>query len=173
MLESSENSTAGGWLNSTATTFLLGDDAANRQYRAILAFNTAALPDNAKIQSAVLQIKQSGLLVGANPFGILGGLLVDIRAGFFGSSAVLQLSDFNAAATALKVATFNKTPAGLVYSAPLTAVGRVAISRTGATQLRLRFTTDDNNNRAANYMRFLSSNAAGGKPVLVITYTLP
>jgi len=36
VLESAENSNAGGTLNSTATTFNLGDNAANKQYRAIL-----------------------------------------------------------------------------------------------------------------------------------------
>ena len=55
MLELSETSMMGGTMNAAATTFILGDDAGNRQYRAILSFNTASLPDAAVIQSAVLK----------------------------------------------------------------------------------------------------------------------
>ncbi|MCQ3939414.1 MAG: hypothetical protein DPW18_20575, partial [Chloroflexi bacterium] len=42
ILESSETSGAGGTMNSSAATFNLGDDAANRQYRTILHFDTSA-----------------------------------------------------------------------------------------------------------------------------------
>ncbi|MCQ3939330.1 MAG: hypothetical protein DPW18_20140, partial [Chloroflexi bacterium] len=58
ILESSETSGAGGTMNSSAATFNLGDDAANRQYRTILHFDTSALPDNAVITSAVLKIRK-------------------------------------------------------------------------------------------------------------------
>ncbi|MBZ5586629.1 MAG: cadherin-like domain-containing protein, partial [Acidobacteriia bacterium] len=83
ILESAENSNIGGTLNTTATTFNLGDDAANRQYRAILSFNTGPLPDNAVITAVTLKIKQQGHL-GANPFLTLGGIAVDIKKGNFG-----------------------------------------------------------------------------------------
>ncbi|MCQ3939392.1 MAG: hypothetical protein DPW18_20465, partial [Chloroflexi bacterium] len=42
ILESSEASGTGGTMNSSAATFNLGDDAANRQYRTILHFDTSA-----------------------------------------------------------------------------------------------------------------------------------
>ncbi|MCQ3939261.1 MAG: hypothetical protein DPW18_19790, partial [Chloroflexi bacterium] len=58
ILESSEASGAGGTMNPSAATFNLGDDAANRQYRTILHFDTSALPDNAVITSAVLKIRK-------------------------------------------------------------------------------------------------------------------
>ena len=97
-------------MDATANTFQLGDDAQNRQYKAILSFNTSGLPDNAVIQLAVLKIDQSGLSVGTNPFNILGNLWVDIHTGSFGNSATLELADFNAAASTTKVGSFNKTP---------------------------------------------------------------
>jgi hypothetical protein len=136
----------------------------------VLSFDTSGLPDNASIQSAVLMIKQSGAVVGKNPFNVFGKLLVDIRNGWFGSTAALQLSDFNGAASALKVGNFSKTPVAGWYSAPLNIVGLNNINKTGLTQLRLHFTLDDNNDHRANYLKFVSGNATSGQPVLVITY---
>lgn len=47
VLESKETSNQGGTKNSTAVTFRFGDNAQDRQYRAVLQFPTASLPDNA------------------------------------------------------------------------------------------------------------------------------
>ncbi len=174
ILESSETSNAGGSLNSTGNLLQLGDDAANRQYRVILSFNTASLPDNAVVQSAVLQIKQNGVPVGTNPFNILGNLLVDIQTGHFGSGAVLQLTDFGAAASASKVAHFIKTPVmGWYSTAAMTATGLGKVNRAGTTQFRLYFAKDDNNDHLADYMKFLSGNFSSNQPVLIIGYSLP
>jgi hypothetical protein len=172
VLESSENSNKGGSLNSIATSFRLGDDAANRQYRAILSFNTV-LPVNATIQSAQLKIKQTGAALGSNPFSVLGSLWADIRKGPFGTS-VLALTDFNAAASAAKVGAFNKTPAGGWYTDTLSAAGLARINFSGLTQFRLYFAKDDNNNHKADFMQFVSGNgSASFQPQLVIIYTLP
>ncbi len=170
VLESAENSNAGGTLNAAAVTFQLGDDAANRQYRVILSFNTAALPDGATIQSALLKIRPSGTPVGVNPFNVLGKLWADIRQGPFGTAA-LQLADFNTAASATQVGAFNKTPVGGWYTNNLNATGLSKINKIGLTQLRLYFAIDDNNNRAANFMKFVSGNGiASQRPVLIIQY---
>ena len=59
VLESGENTNVGGALNSTGTTFSLGDNASRKQYRSILSFNTASLPDNAVISSATLRLPNS------------------------------------------------------------------------------------------------------------------
>ncbi len=171
--ESSEFSGVGGGINSTGTTFLLGDDAANRQYRAILSFDTSGLPDNATIQSAQLKIRQSGAAVGKNPFSVLGTLWADIIRGSFAGNPALQLSDFGAASSALKVGAFGATPVGGWYTSPINITGRNLVNKVGMTQFRLRFNLDDNNNFAANYMRFISGNYSTGKPVLVITYSVP
>jgi predicted outer membrane repeat protein len=173
ILECSEFSGTSCSLNVSAATFQLGDDAANRQYRAVLSFDTSALPDNAVIKSAQLKIMQSGAPVGSNPFNVLGSLWADIRQGFFGSASTLQLGDFNAVASAVKVGAFNKTPASGWYTDTLNAAGLLKVNKTGLTQLRLYFATDDNNNRAADYMKFVSGNSATNKPLLVITYTVP
>ncbi|MGC1376671.1 MAG: hypothetical protein WA821_10620, partial [Anaerolineales bacterium] len=171
VLELGENSNSGGSMNSTALTFQLGDDAANRQYRAILSFDTSSLPDNAIISSVTLKIMPGGAPVGKP--NLLGTLWVDVRKGPFGVAA-LQLGDFNAAASALKVGAFDKTPpASGWYSAALNPAGRSNINKTGLTQFRLYFALDDNNNHIADFMKFLSGDSLSNKPVLVITYTIP
>ena len=169
--ESKETSGLGGAVNNKDTTFLLGDDASNRQYRAILSFDTNSLPDNAKIQSATLKIKQSGAPIGSNPFRVLGNLLAQIKTGSF-DSAALQLGDFNAAASA-DLGAFNSTPAGPWYSKILSAASLIKINKVGWTQFRLYFSKDDNNNKVIDAMKFVSGNATNGQPQLVITYAVP
>ncbi len=43
------------------------------------------------------------------------------------------------------------------------------------TQLRLRFSTDDNNDNGADIIRFFSGNVAvfGVRPILMISYYVP
>ncbi len=175
ILESTETSGVGGSLNATASTLQLGDDRLNRQYRAILSFNTSSLPDKAIIKSAVLKIKRSGSITGSNPFNILGSLYVDIRKGYFGTSSSLQLADFNATASASKVGTFGKTPVSGRYSATLNSSGCSKINKASLTQLRLYFSKDDNNDDGSDYMKFFSGNYATttSRPQLIITYLLP
>jgi hypothetical protein len=172
VLESSENSNVGGSINSAGNTFRLGDDAANRQYRAILSFNTAALPDNAIIRSAVIRIKYFST-VGANPFSSLGNLWAQIRQGPFNNNSALETADFSAPPSTAGIAGVFNGPFSDWYNAPLTAAGRAYLNRTGLTQFRLLFALDDNNNHIADYMNFFSGNYTSGQPQLVITYAVP
>lgn len=174
ILESTENSNAGGTRNASATTFNLGDDAANRQYRGVLHFNTSTLPDTAVVIKATLKIMKQGL-TGINPFTALGFLRVDMHKPFFGTTVGLEIGDFEAAAGRSSVATFNKTPTDNWYSAVLNAAGRATINRSGNTQFRLYFTTDDNNNNAADTMRFFSGDyaTASARPTLIVQYYVP
>jgi hypothetical protein len=172
VLEATETSNTGGSLNAADKVFTLGDDSSNRQYKAILSFKTTDIPANAIIKSAILKIRQNGGPVGKNPFTQLGKLWVDIRKGTFGFN-VLQVNDFQVVASAAKVAYFPNTPAGGWYSAILNAPGRGNINKTGLTQFRLYFATDDNNNKMADFMKFVSGNSATLQPQLIITYTLP
>lgn len=175
ILESTETSGKGGTKDAGTASFQLGDDRSDRQYRAILSFNTAGLPDNAIVTSAVISIRQKIAPTGTNPFTILGNLLVDIRRPYFGTSPSLQLTDFGAAPSKAKVGTFDPTPdSASWYSAALTPDGYTYINKTNLTQFRLYFSKDDNDNRSADYMKFFSGNALPpDRPLLVITYTLP
>jgi hypothetical protein len=169
VLESTETSGVGGTRNSTATTFNLGDDASDKQYVGILHFDTSGLPDTAVITSATLKIRKY-LPIGTDPFTILGDLLVDMRKPYFGA-VELAIQDFQANAGRIAVATFG-APVNNWYSALLNSSGRSYINLTGTTQFRLRFTTDDNNNGSADYLRFYSGDhgTVSVWPTLVIEY---
>jgi len=173
VLESSERSNMGGTMDAAATTFNLGDDAANRQYRAILSFNTASLPDTAVVTYATLKIKKQGL-VGTNPFTTHGALRVFIRKPSFGSLA-LQLMDFQVAPASPLAASFGATPVSTWYSALFNGAGVTGINRSGTTQFRLRFTLDDNNDHGADFVKFFSGNSltVANRPELDLEYYVP
>jgi hypothetical protein len=175
VLESTEISNKGGPKNSSATTLNLGDDASNRQYRAILHFDTLPLllPDNAVTTGVKLKIKMSNI-VGTNPFTTHGGLKVDIRRPYFGSTAALASNDFQIKADKMAIGTFGSTLFNGWYEATLNSAAFPYINLAGTTQIRLRFAKDDNNDHGADYARFFSGNAPSeNRPVLVITYTVP
>ncbi len=177
--ESSELSNVGGTLSSTSRLFTLGDDATRSQYRAILSFHTSGLPDNAIIESVKLRLVRRAVMPrGTNPFDLLGGLMIDVRNGFFGPSLLLQAVDFQAAPTRITVGPFKPTPVGARYTITLPTTAYAYINKMirsgGVTQLRLRFRLGDNNNDVANLISFYSGNArAAYRPVLIITYHLP
>ena len=54
----------------------------------------------------------------------------------------------------------------------LDAAGRIAVNKTGTTQFRVSFQTDDNDDRAADYVGYYSGNnsTAGNRPQLVVVY---
>jgi CSLREA domain-containing protein len=175
VLESSETSNKGGTLDRTSTTLLLGDDDLNRQYRSILSFNTAAIPDGANITKVTLLVKRAGSS-GGNLFNTFKGLMVDVRKGTFGKPA-LQLADFKGSA----VGTYGPFQPVLLldgwftgwYEIDLTPAS-TRINDAGNTQLRLRFKLDDNNNFTANFLSLYSGNAGtSSRPQLIVEYGTP
>jgi hypothetical protein len=177
ILESAAGSGTGGTINNGATTFQLGDDAKNRQYRSILSFNTAALPDNAILTSVTLRIRRQSIS-GSDPFGSMGNILIDIQKPFFGTALGLQSTDFQAASNPLNPVATMLEPGGAVngswYSVTLDSSAFSSINVAGTTQLRLRFASSSNNNQLANLLKFSSGNAAAAsKPVLVVEYAVP
>ena len=177
ILESSENSNAGGTLNSTSSIFSLGDDASKKQYRGILSFKTSSIPDNATITAVTLKLKKQNITGGGNPVSTFLGFMVDVKKGFFGTAGTLQTSDFQATASKI-VGPFSPTLSSNTYTINLanakTFINKLTTSG-GLTQIRLRFKLDDNNNAIANYLSLFSSNTtiAANRPQLVITYTVP
>ena len=172
VLESGENSSRGGTLDASATTARLGDDASDRQYRSILDFNTASLPNNAVVVGATLRIKKKSI-VGTDPFTTHSPLNADIKTGRFGQSA-LQLSDFQAAASQTAVATLGPLPVAGWYTAGLVSSAWARVNRIGHTQFRLLFNTGDNDDLANDYLVFHTGNATlASKPQLIVSYYLP
>ncbi len=173
VLEAAENSNTGGTMNSSAGLLYIGDDASDRQYRAILSFNTSSLPDNAVITSVTLKFKYAGKS-GTLPFGTHGNLVVDIRKGAFSNSPSLQLNDFNATATKNGIHSLADTRVNNWYSLLLASANYSRINRAGNTQFRLRFSLDDNNDSGADFLKIYSSNAAAAnRPQLIIEFHLP
>ena len=176
VLESSEDSDQGGYKNSNARIFMLGDDAQDRQFRAILHFPTFYLPDNAVITRALLMIKKDGL-AGDDPFTTHQNILVDIRSGAFGFIGPfpyrgLQVSDFQSPAHKDAVGMIENNPFNGWYWAWLDSSAFEYISRSGITQIRLRFQIDDDDDMADDYLKFYSGDYDGmaDRPRLVIEY---
>jgi hypothetical protein len=177
LLESSETSNLGGTLNATAATFNLGDDAARKQYRGLLSFDTSSLPDNAVITRVTLKLKQQGVTGGGDPVTIFQGFMADVKKGFFGPNASLQLADFQAAGGLKTVGPLTAAPTGQWYSLNLTGA-KAYINRLntngGLTQIRLRFKLDDNNNAVANYLKLYGGNApSSSRTQLIVEYYVP
>ena len=176
VLESNSTSAAGGSYSATGMTFRLGDDASNRQYRGILSFNTAGLPDNATIKSVRLKMRTTATTgSSSNPFSSLGNIAVDIIHGPFSANVALQAGDFQAAAGKSAALTITNSPVNSWYTTALASSNFSYINKTSVTQVRLRFTKDSNNNGKADYIAVDSGENAttSYRPVLVITYTVP
>ena len=88
VLESGENTNAGGSSNSNAGTtsaLRVGDDNKDKQYKSIVAFDTSGIPDNATIVSVTLRLRR-GSVSGTNPFTTHGVGWVDVRTGAYGAA---------------------------------------------------------------------------------------
>jgi hypothetical protein len=171
ILESSETSSKGGTLNSKGTTLLVGDDAANKQYRSVLSFDTTGLPDNAQILSVTLVLTRKGF-AGTDPFKTHGALNIAIVNPYFGTTVTLVIGDFQATANNNLAGTMPNTPVGNVYTAILSGTSYPFINLQGSTQFRLAFKKDDNNDRGADNIQFYSGDMStvSYRPVLIITY---
>jgi len=172
VLETSETSGLGGNLDVAARTFNLGDDKSNKQYVAILSFDTSSLPDTAVITSVTLKINKQGVS-GTDPFTTHGNLVADIQSPYFGATAGLTADDFQAPADTLVVGTFDITPVSNWYSAVVNELSNINLIDT--TQFRLRFSLDDDNDRRADYAKFYSGEAqsSADRPQLIVTYYIP
>ena len=172
ILESAETTGAGGTLNKTAPTLRIGDDASNRQYRAILSFDTSTLPVNAEITSVTLKFKYAGVS-GTNPFKTHGNLLADICTGAFKGNSALQLGDFTHTCGKNKVLIYTNTVVDNWYTQTLNPLDFDFVNRGGTTQFRLRFNKDDNNDFGADFLKIFSANAStGSQPQLIIEYVI-
>ncbi len=174
--EVGETTNVGGGGNSTDNTtaaLRVGDTNADEQYKALVSFDTSAIPDTATITSATLRLVR-GTSSGTSPFTTHGSCLADIVTGGFGGSTTFAFADWQAAATATGVATMsNPTANGSASTGTLNAAGLAAINKTGSTQLRLTFTLDDNDDLGYDYIGFYAGEnaTAANKPQLTVVYT--
>jgi uncharacterized delta-60 repeat protein len=173
ILESGENTNSGGLFSIPATTINVGDDLKDKQYRGILSFNTASIPDGAVVTSAHLVIMRQGI-VGTDPFTTHGDLLLDIRTGTFSNNLALQLSDFNAARTPGTSQEHVVPLTSSSYTAQFSSTNLRFINKYGFTQIRLLFTLDDNDDLGSDYIKFFSGDSVdANRPRLIISYFVP
>lgn len=173
ILESTEISNVGGTLDKLATTFNVGDDVKDKQYRSILSFNTSTLHDKAIITSVQLNIKKQGV-VGTDPFTTHGDLLLDIRDSAFSNNLVLQTIDFAAPASQGAIQDRFSSLTYSWYTVNLSGANLNFINKTGLTQFRILFATDDNDDLGADYLKFFTGNSTSANmPQLIIKYYVP
>jgi len=174
VLESGEFTGKGGQKNNLSKVLQVGDDPADKQFRTILSFGTAGIPDYAVITMVTLKVKKAGV-TGTDPMSTHNSLVVDIKKSKFSTLPTLQINDFQAAANKLKAGKFPKTPfSGLWYRAVLYKGAHAYINVKGRTQLRLRFTLDDNNDNGADILKLFSGNAIlANRPQLIVEYYVP
>jgi hypothetical protein len=173
VLESTETSGVGGSINNSANTIIVGDDDSDRQYRSIISFATGAIPDNAHLQAATVRVYFNTAV--GTPYDGLGSIRVDIVKPFFGTTGDLQTGDFQATADVALAGTMSEVGIDNWRSATLNTAGVNSVSVAGRTQARLRFSTDDNNDMSADFIRFIASDYAPNPnvwPRLVVTYTI-
>jgi exo-beta-1,3-glucanase (GH17 family) len=158
--------------DANSTVLVVGDDASDRQYRGILSFNTALLPDEAVITSIRIKIRLESK-AGMNPFSKRRQLKVETCSSF-GSSVKLQPVDFQTGENCIEAGTFTERLDGGWFAANLDPVAFPTINTEGETQFRLRYDMSRSKNGKPDYIKFYSGDAdALNRPVLVLRYSTP
>jgi hypothetical protein len=175
VLESSETSGTGGSVETNGTNnaaLRAGDDNKDRQYRSVVSFDTSSIPDGATIVSVTLRLRR-GALSGTNPFTTHGTLGVDVQTGGLSGPTTLQAGDFQVVPTVVQAASLtNAASNGSWSEGVLTAAGAAAVSKTGTTQFRVYFSTDDDDDSRGDYIGYYSGEnaTAANRPQLVVRY---
>ena len=174
--EMGEHRGGGNLMDSTDIVFNLGDDAARRQYLAILSFNTVSLPDTAVVTAVTLRVKHDSVIGVGSPASMFAGFWIDIKRGIFGGSDLLETSDFQALANK-SYGPFNPALLGGWYTLDISNAANF-INKTsvqsGLTQIRLRLTWDDNNDNVMNILKLSSGDApVASRPQLIVIYHVP
>jgi len=173
ILESSETSNQGGTMNVKSKLLYVGDNAQDKQYKSFLSFDTSSLPEGASIVSVQLKIKIRGF-TGNNmftPAKTHGKLNVDIGNPYFGINEDLAMDDFLQSMTGVNGVGKLTFDPGTWYTFTLKDTAYPFVNLSGNTQFRLRFSKDDNDDMAADYMKIFSGNAdAVSQPQLIIEY---
>lgn len=117
----------------------LGRGTDGKFNRAILSFDTSALPDTATVLEASLILTWRG--ASGDPWSSPAGntLVIDVRNGCWGATCALETADYGAAASASAVAEVVRFTNGTQGSGLFNSAGLAAIHRAGTTQIRLRF----------------------------------
>jgi hypothetical protein len=153
-------------------TLLVGQGLDKKQYRVMLSFNTANLPDGADITAVKLKIKSMGF-VGVDPLANHQTVMVDIctppvRTRFQrqGSAAIRPWTT-----CITNVGTLNKASHGGWYIVDISASAFQSINLMGATQFRLRLAGQPGKDAPRSYILFHGGTEADAdNPILLVRY---
>jgi hypothetical protein len=157
----------------------IGDDANDRQYRALLHFPTFYLPDNAVITKVLLMIQKKEV-VGTDPFTTHGNISVDINKGLFLNLTAFGIDPlppeiFQTRADMYAAGTIQDNAESGWYWCLLDSKAFPYVNLIGGTQIRLGFELDDNDNLSDDYINFYSGDKVAqiDRPYLRIDYYVP
>ena len=155
--ESSEFTGIGTGTYTTETSIQPGDDANDKACRGFYSFDTSSLPNTATIVRATLKLKC--VSINGAPASTMGIQVADIAAPF-GSSSALADEDFTAPALYPYAAVIPTTgiTAGSTANVNFLKGALPSISLTGKTQIRIRFTNDDDDDASSDRCNWGSGN---------------
>ena len=158
----------------SGSLLLVGDDRQGRQYRAVLSFDTASLPEEAGVTSIKLRVKAAGI-VGADPLNQRRKLLVDICTPPVDKPVRYQNMEFKRGLSCNdNVGTFSGTPSGGWYTIDLQSAAFRTLNLQGSTLLRLRIDGSGVPSGARAYIQFYTGEAdSSSNPMLLVRYDLP
>lgn len=163
VLERAETYNTGYTTDNKTKLLRIGDDRADRQYKAILSFDTSTLNGNAQFTAATLLATIYGQV--GDPAS-LGQVCLDAQNGYFHSSWRLERQDFEAPAAGSQVTCTTPDQDGqLLFSVP-----SGYLNPGGWTQFRLSYELDDNDNRADDYLMIYGGYAGGNAPILEVEF---
>lgn len=130
--------------------------------RTLLSFDTSSLPDGAIITAATLTVTYRS--ASGDPWGnpVGNSLVIDAQTGCLGACTI-ETGDWAAGTTSSAVAQLLPFAGGTRTSTVFDASGLAAINRTGRTQLRLRFAS----NQTATHYLWIDK---GATATLTVTY---
>ncbi len=116
-----------------------GTDA--KYNRSVYSFDTSSIPDGATVTRAYVKVTYS--TISGDPWASPANntLVVDVKNGTFNAAAI-ETADWSSSPTASAVATIAKLTSGTKNSSDFDAAGLAAINKTGKTQLKLRFSSN-------------------------------
>ncbi len=140
----------------TLGNLAMGRGSDGKCNRAVLSFDTSAIPDGATITKAWLTVNFSS--ISGDPWASPAGntLVIDVKTGVYDATQGTETGDWSSAPTASAVATIPKFTSGAAQSSNFGALGLAAIAKAGLTQLKLRFSA--NQSSSLIYL-FITKNA--------------
>lgn len=149
------------------SSLAIGRGTDRKLNRAVLSFDTSAIPAGATVTRAFLTIAHHWTYGRPWDSAGAGPMTIDVKSGVFGTSAATQTDDWGAPPTAAAAASVPPFAGGSQRSAEFNAAGLAAINKgSGArTQLRLQFSDGQ---RTPGYVRIRE----GAGATLTVEYRL-